>query len=336
MTQPRTFDIGSEEAWDATLNPERVFFTLNQSAQSEIRTFFNTQPVFDNLTSIKPIETIEVQRNELLECTAEADRLEGQLTSGVRMAIVRPVDDLSFEQQLAVPWVLGSLLGDLLAQNKAGDRAYIITDQGGKMEQGARYSQTNQGGSFHTDGVNLKSGYDYFLLSCIAPAAEGGENILLNGFTVFDALQKSSPESLGLLSRELVWEYKGIYKDKFYREPIVKIQAGELIWRYLRNYIEEAAHKTGELLSEETITAMDRLDAVMDTPDIQFRYTLKPGETAIINDKQIFHGRTSFHDAIDAVSLEDFLRSNDRTQTIKRTYSRFWINKQNGVEPRPN
>jgi len=324
MTTPRNFDMGSAEAWDANLDPERVFFDMNGAAQAELKGFLDAQTVFEGMTGIKPIESIRVSRGDVPAVAEEMDRMQEQIVGGVRMAVVRPVAGLTFEQQMAVPWVMGSLFGELLEQNENGDRAYIITDRGGRMEEGARYSQTRQGGSFHTDGVNLKSGYDCFLLSCIAPAEQGGESILINGFTILQRLQERHPEALDVLGRELVWEYKGIKKD-FYREPIVKVEEGRLIWRYLRNYIEEAAVKTGEALSEEAVDAMDKLDAVMDDRDIQFRYFLKPGETAVINDRQIFHGRTEFRDADGAVGLEEYL-AGDRSRPLKRTCSRFWIN----------
>jgi len=325
MTTPRNFDIGSAEAWDATLDPERVFFDFSEAAQTELKRFLDAQTVFEGMTGIQPIEAIQVDAGAIPTVAAEMNGLRAErIMGGVRMAVVRPVESLTFEQQMAVPWVIGSLFGELLVQNEAGDRAYIITDRGGRMEEGARYSQTRQGGSFHTDGVNLKSGYDCFLLSCIAPAKEGGESILINGFTILKKLQEKAPEALDVLNRELVWEYKGIKAD-FYREPIVKVEDGKLIWRYLRNYIEEAAHKTGEALSDEAIDAMNKLDEVMEDRDIQFRYFLKPGETAVINDRQIFHGRTEFLDAEGAVSLEDYL-TGDRSQPLKRTCSRFWIN----------
>ncbi len=324
MTTPRNFEIGSAEAWDASLDPERVYFDLNDDAQAEMKSFLDAQNVFEGMTGIKPIEAIKVDAAAIPKVAEEMKRLQEQIVSGVRMAVVRPVASLTFEQQMAVPWVMGSLFGEPLVQNENGDRAYIITDRGGRMEEGARYSQTRQGGSFHTDGVNLKSGYDCFLLSCISAAEEGGESILLNGFTILKKLQEQAPDALDVLSRELVWEYKGIKQD-FYREPIVKVEDGKLIWRYLRNYIEEAAVKTGEALTDETIAAMDKLDEVMDDHDIQFRGFLQPGETAIINDRQIFHGRTEFRDAEGAVSLEEYL-TGDRSRPLKRTYSRFWIN----------
>ncbi|MGB0580331.1 MAG: TauD/TfdA family dioxygenase [Limisphaerales bacterium] len=314
------------EAWTASLDPGRVFFTLNGDAQDEMRGFLGNYDLFERLSTVQDIEAIEATREALPLCAGEVERLEReQLKSGVRLAVVKPVEGISLQQQIAVPWILGNLMGTTLAQNEQGDRLYIITDRGGKMEQGARYSQTNQGGSFHTDGVNLKEGYDYFLLSCIAPAADGGESVLLNGYSVFEDLRANSPATLDLLNRDLVWEYKGIYKDRFYHEPIIKIANGEMVWRYLRNYIEEAAVKQNEPLSEESVNAMDQLDAVMDNPNLQFRHRFEPGETAVINDKQIFHGRTAFVDGPDAVSLEDYF-AGITDKPIKRTYSRIWVN----------
>ena len=315
------------EAWTASLDPKRVFFTLNDQAQAEMRAFLAEYDVFDGMRIAQDVEAIRPTAERLPLCAAEVDRLiSDQLDTGVRFAVVKSVSDISLQQQIAVPWVIGSLMGSPLEQNEAGDRLYIITDRGGKMKDGARYSQTKEGGSFHTDGVNLKEGYDYFLLSCISPADEGGESILINGFSIFGDLRDEFPDALDALKRDLVWEYKGIYKDRFYREPILKFERGEMVWRYLRDYIEEAAVKQNEPLSEETVAAMDRLDLVMDRAGLQFRYFLKPGETAVINDKQIFHGRTAFIDSPDAISLEERLAGNNN-RPVKRTYSRIWVNR---------
>lgn len=331
MINAQSYPIDSKDTWDATLNPEKIFFDLSSDGARELRCFLETCSGLGAMSNIRELESISANSDLLPACVQEIRRLEDRLLNGPRIAILRPINHLTFKQQLAVPWILGQLMGTLLEQNESGDRAYLVADRGGRMERGARYSQTNQGGSFHTDGVNLKSGYDYFLLHCIASAAEGGESVLLNGFTVLQVLQSISPDVLTELSKSLVWEYKGIYENKFYHEPIVKISEGKLTWRYLRNYIEEAAEKTDAPLSSETTHAMDRLDAVMDDPSLQFRYKLQPGETAVINDNQIFHGRTPFRDHDKAIPFEEFLENADSSQPIKRTYSRFWVNKQGKV-----
>jgi hypothetical protein len=322
------FDPSTDvEPWDATLNISKASFTLNTAAQRELKRFLGGQGILENLQDVHGIEFIMAESKLLPETMMEIARLDRCLTHGCRFALIQPVEGLSPEQQMAVPWVISNLLGTTLGQNEAGDRFYIVTDRGGKMEEGARYSQTNQGGSFHTDGVNLKEGYDYFLLGCVAPAIRGGESILLDGFTILRELQSNDPEVLEILGRDLNWEYKGIFKDQFYQEPILKISRNQVHWRYLRNYIEEAAVKTGVPLSFETIHAMDRLDEALAKPSFQLRYALKAGETLAINDRTLFHGRTPFEDAPEAVPLEAWL-GGSRNRPIKRTYSRFWVNRR--------
>ena len=143
---------------------------------------------------------------------------------------------------------------------------------------------------------------------------------------IFQYMQGQQRKSQSIISPVRIETYYNENKDRFYREPILKFERGEMVWRYLRDYIEEAAVKQNEPLSEETVAAMDRLDLVMDRAGLQFRYFLKPGETAVINDKQIFHGRTAFIDSPDAISLEERLAGNNN-RPVKRTYSRIWVNR---------
>ena len=327
ITNPQSYEIDPKNAWDASLDPHQVFLEMPSDAINELQAFLEAQPDLERMQKITALESIEATGAMLPLFLKAVHSIEDRLLKGSRIVILRSSKGLTFRQRLALPWVLGQLMGTLLEQNESGERAYLVADRGKKMEQGARYSHTNQGGSFHTDGVNLKSGYDYFLLHCIAAAPTGGESVLLNGLSVLKAIQDRAPEILEELNKERVWEYKGIYKDKFYNEPILKIADNEPCWRYLRNYIEEAAEKTGSPLTSSAIHAMDQLDAVLDDLSLQFRYKLRPGETAIINDKQIFHGRTAFVDDVNAVSLEQYLQQKNSDQPIRRTYSRFWVNK---------
>ena len=128
------------------------------------------------------------------------------------------------------------------------------------------------------------------------------------------------------LQRERVWEYKGVRPGEFYREPILKLIEGRPVWRYLRDYIEEAARKQSEPVDADSRAAMDRLDAALGNPAFQFRYTLRAGETAIVNDRCVFHGRTPFRDAPGAVSIEQRLAGGHDAALLGRTYSRFWVN----------
>jgi len=125
----------------------------------------------------------------------------------------------------------------------------------------------------------------------------------------------------------LLWEYKGLRDNEFYEEPVVKLVNGEPMWRYLRPYMEEAAIKNNKEFSREIVWALDALDAALELSRLQFRYQLQPGETAVVNDRQIFHGRTSFADDLETISFDDYMKTNDESRPIKRSYLRTWVSK---------
>ena len=312
--------------WDASLDPAKVRFAFSEEATMEVRVSLEKQQtIFDRLETPQDLEGIKLDPGSLPAFMNDMMALKEEARTGHRVVVAQPINGLSLEQQLAVPWLMSQALGRPLAQNEQGHLFYIITDRGGRMEEGARYSQTRQGGSFHTDGVNLKEGYEFFLLHCAAPAAEGGESVLLDGHTVFRDLAENAPEAVEILKQDRVWEYKGVRPGEFYEEPVLRLMEGRPEWRYLRDYLEEAGRLRGAPLAEDVVAALDRLDESLANPAFQFRCRLCAGETVVVNDKSIFHGRTSFRDNLGTVSIEDRLASGGDAP-LKRTYCRFWVN----------
>ncbi len=98
------------------------------------------------------------------------------------------------------------------------------------------------------------------------------------------------------------------------------------MWRYLRNYIEEASFKKEETLSDEKIWAMDCLDSILDCSDFQLRYRLNKGETIFINDRNIFHGRKTYVDAKNSKYFSDINKNRVTDVILRRTGLRIWIN----------
>ena len=62
------------------------------------------------------------------------------------------------------------------------EEIYLLTN-------GARYHQTREGGSIHTDNVNVSSRWKYMILS-LAEGQVGGETILVNAKNVYKKLKK--------------------------------------------------------------------------------------------------------------------------------------------------
>ena len=86
-------------------------------------------------------------------------------------------DTLSVAHIHAISPLLGQLFGELLVQNEAGDKVIAVYDRDryASMFQGARYHQTREGGSIHTDNVNIPTPWDYLILTCLAPAYVGAK-----------------------------------------------------------------------------------------------------------------------------------------------------------------
>ena len=72
--------------------------------------------------------------------------------------------------------------GDILIQNSSKDKVIEVFDRNRKfsINRGSRYHQTREGGSIHTDNVNIPSSWDYLMFSCLSSAKAGGETILVD------------------------------------------------------------------------------------------------------------------------------------------------------------
>lgn len=220
---------------------------------------------------------------------------------------------------------IGQAFGELLTQNDLGEKVISVHDRDrlGTMWQGARYHQTREGGSIHTDNVNIPDPWDFLYMSCISQALVGGESILVDGFRIQQKLKDSFPKALKTLEDSFIWEMRGV-ANELYKAPIITYNdLGEPLFRYLRPYMLSAHQKAQQSLTNEQLYAIDVLDALTNSSEFQFRYRMKKGDILITKDAQVLHGRTCFSDAIEAVSLDEFEKG--KGQVLKRTMERLWI-----------
>jgi hypothetical protein len=239
--------------------------------------------------------------------------------------LVSPVLDLAYSEVRILTWIAASVLGTPLVQNVEGKRLVDVFDRDRtkRMAQGARYHQTREGGSIHTDNVNIPDEWQYLVFSCVRPAMVGGETILVPASVVYDYLRTHVPEALAELEDEFWFEYRGI-ADRLYRAPVVYLdEDGRPRFRYLRPYLESAHQKAGEPLSVRQTWALDVLDSVLDLSDNQVRFPLAAGEIIMTRDSQLLHGRTCFADFYDSVPLT--AEHNGGDVRIRRTMCRLWI-----------
>jgi alpha-ketoglutarate-dependent taurine dioxygenase len=299
-------------------------YTFSGEAQNEIYDYIKALHAYNRVEEVKILD-----REDCPTFKREMEEVRHELDNGKRIVIVKPFVDLhnkyTIIEQRTISWLLGNVLGETLIQNEAGDRAILVYDRDRKnsMSQGARYHQTREGGTIHTDNVNVPFKWEYLVLACISPAMSGGENILVNALLVHKILKEKHPEVLAILEKNFLWEQRGV-ADATYEAPIIIYnKKGEPEFRHLRPYMESAHNKLNHPLTDEQLYALDTLDSILEHSDNQYRHSFKAGEILLTHDAQVLHGRTCFSDAYNAVTIHDWKK--DHHKPLKRTMDRLWI-----------
>ncbi|EDQ90705.1 uncharacterized protein MONBRDRAFT_7164 [Monosiga brevicollis MX1] len=235
---------------------------------------------------------------------------QAYLMDGPGLALLQPMPSLAknIHAMRFAALAMSSCLGTPLVQNAAGDKSILVFDRdaGRKMVDGQRYHQSHEGGSMHTDNVNVPETWEYMLLTCLQPAAEGGESILLSSSTVEAYLAKHDPEALETLKEDFLWELRG-FSERFYRAPILFHGTdGYPCFRWLREYLESAHARAGEPLTDRQISALNALTNATLEESLQLRYNMAKGEILFANDMSLLHGRTTFYDRQQASTEYDF------------------------------
>ena len=214
--------------------------------------------------------------------------------------------------------------GDTLVQNAKKDKLIEVYDRDRKlsMHKGSRYHQTREGGSIHTDNVNIPTGWEYLMFGCLSSSKAGGETILVDSKTIHKELNLNFTEAKKILEKNFFWEKRGV-ADELYKAPILTYdKKKQPMFRYLRPYLEAAHLKADKQLTSKQLYALDVLDALLETSKFQFRYKLQKGDILFNLDSKVLHGRTSFSDAYDALPLAKIKNKESR---LKRTMIRVWI-----------
>jgi alpha-ketoglutarate-dependent taurine dioxygenase len=308
------------KAWrSAELSKADVTYGFSSAAQAEILAVLDDG---EPAPAISPVADLPHTRPEIEELRRRVEQVHGFVIVEPPAALREPA------RRRALTWLIGCLLGEPIEQSSEGVKVIEVYDRDRtrRMADGARYHQTRQGGSIHTDNVNRPETWDYLMMACVSPAMLGGESIVVSGLAVHDLLAAQAPRALEVLGGDFWWECRG-FSDDFFRAPVLFFgQDGLPRFRYLRDYLESAHRRRGEPLGDEQLWALDALDAVLELSELQFRCRLAPGEIIAIDDLQMFHGRTSFSDFYDAMPYQPGPGAPDRP--LRRGFDRLWISRR--------
>src|SRR5947199_147018 len=121
-----------------------------------------------------PLLLLSPAQFALSACAAVMTAVGRKLRRGVGLAVIDriPVERFSADENCALYWLLGSLLGRPVAQKWDGTMIYDVRDTGKALEYGVRRSVTNLELQFHTDAPWLALPPERVGLLCLRPAPE--------------------------------------------------------------------------------------------------------------------------------------------------------------------
>jgi alpha-ketoglutarate-dependent taurine dioxygenase len=167
------------------------------------------------------------------------------------------------------------------------------------LTKGARFSVTNYESSFHTDNSFGETILDYVGLLCVNTARSGGLSQVISGFSVYNVLLQEHPDALAELSQPFHVDRRGGVKEgqsATAQVPVIAWHGRELLFRYLRYWIEAGHEKAGVPLTSSQRRALDLLDEIMRRKDLYVEFSLRRGQMYFINNRWILHNRTAFED----------------------------------------
>ena len=235
-------------------------------------------------------------------CAEVMRRVRDKLRTGVGLAVLDrvPVERYSLEENRALAWVLGSLLGRLVAQKWDGTMVYDVHDTGKTLEYGVRRSVTNLDLVFHTDAAWLDLPPELVGLYCINPAREGGVSKFVSLVSVHNELRRRHPQLLARLYRAVPWDRQAEHApgdEKVSRRPIFQYDGAAFMACVNEKLVETGAELAGERLDDEAREALAAMRALLDSPELWVQFTIERGQVQFINNRQFAHSRTDFTDA---------------------------------------
>jgi len=240
----------------------------------------------------------------LAACAEVMAQVREKLRAGIGLAVLDrvPVERYASEENQALAWLLGSLLGRLVAQKWNGTMLYDVRDTGQALEYGVRRSVTNLDLTFHTDGPWLDLPPEIVGLYCINPAAEGGVSRFVSLCSVHNELRHRHRDLLPRLYRPFPWDRQAEHTPddtKTARCPIFHYDGQTLLARFNEKLITSGANLAGDPLDGEGQEALEAMRAIVDSPELWVEFTVERGQVQYINNRQFAHSRTNFKDALE-------------------------------------
>jgi hypothetical protein len=195
------------------------------------------------------------------------------------------------------------MLGTVITQGFTGELLREVRDRGVRLGETvtARYSDTREGGSLHTDGMHRPGPVpDVVTLFCVRPARRGGALVLVPIGDLLEHLHREHDVLLATLRLPFHFDTRSDGSPGVPRtvsRPVLDDTDQVERVHYLREYIESGHRYAGIApLSSEQVRALDVFDGLLARRDLQTHGRLRAGEMVFIDNRRVIHGRTPFDD----------------------------------------
>jgi alpha-ketoglutarate-dependent taurine dioxygenase len=260
-----------------------------------------------------PILLLRPEECGLSACAQTIGRVRQNLDAGVGLAVLDrvPVERYSLDENRALMWLLGSLLGRVVPTKWDGTMLYDVKDTGRTLEYGVRVSLTNLELRLHTDAAWTDWPPEHVGLYCVNAAESGGVSRFVSLGSVHNELRRRHPDLLPRLYRPFPFDRQaehGSDEAKTSRRPIFWMDGTRWLACYNERLIHNAAKLTGEPLDAEGAEALEAMDAIVNSPELAVELLIERGQVQFISNRYFAHSRTEFVDAADPARKRHLIR----------------------------
>jgi len=159
---------------------------------------------------------------------------------------------------------------------------------------------TGLGLQAHTDNPYRDPVPTLQILYCLENSAEGGENMVVDGFRAAERLREENPHGFELLTRFCArFEYAGSSGVCLRsRRPMIELAPdGELTCIRFNNRSTAAITDVPFEHMADYYAAYRRLGEIIDDPAMEVSFKLSPGESFIVDNTRVLHARKGYSGA---------------------------------------
>lgn len=217
---------------------------------------------------------------------SDDDVLREALSALRRIGVVRlrdvPTEKRAFRQAMErIGYLRSSIFGDI----------WELRADGKMADTGSTPLEIDP----HTDGTYNHDAPGVMALMCMEYEAEGGANVLVDGFTAALDLRESDPEAYATLSRVgIPGQYigEGAYLVAT-RPPLRHDALGRLVQVSYNNHDRAPFHLPEEEM-EAVYRALGAFHERVTAPENKFVFDMRPGDMAIFDNWRLLHARKAF------------------------------------------